>query len=163
MTTAQSDLFAGSQGVELQLNGKTLGFLGDVSPTSLKQFSLRSATSVLELNLTLLLEAACLVPQFVPQSAYPVMTRDLNIILQEAVRWSELEKVVQQTGGQFLETLQYQETYRDPERDGEGTKRILFSLTLRSHERTLTGKEADEIRDDVVQAITTELNGQLLA
>ncbi|HIA18950.1 MAG TPA: hypothetical protein EYN70_05940, partial [Planctomycetaceae bacterium] len=29
---------------------------------------------------------------------------------------------------------------------------ILFSLTLRSHERTLTGEEADQIRDDVVQA-----------
>ena len=82
---------------------------------------------------------------------------------QEAVRWDELARVVNEAGGQFLESLQYQETYRDPERDGEGTKRILFSLTLRSHERTLTGEEADQIRDDVVQAITSGLNGKLLA
>ena len=73
------------------------------------------------------------------------------------------DQIVNQAAGQFLESLQYQETYRDPDRDGEGTKRILFSLTLRSHERTLTGEEADQIRDDVVQAITTQLNGQLLA
>ena len=149
--------------MQLELASQTLGFMGDVSADSLKQFSLRSATSLLEVNLQILLDAACLVPQFVETSAYPVITRDLNIILPDAVRWSQLSEVVNQAGGQFLESLQYQETYRDPERDGEGTKRILFSLTLRSHERTLTGEEADQIRDDVVQAITDQLNGQLLA
>ncbi|MFP6672876.1 MAG: phenylalanine--tRNA ligase subunit beta [Pirellulaceae bacterium] len=163
VTPCDSPLFTRGQGVQLELAGQTLGFMGDVSTASLKQFSLRSATSLLEVNLQILLDAACLVPQFVEPSAYPVITRDLNIILQDTVRWSQLSQVVNQAAGQFLESLQYQETYRDPDRDGEGTKRILFSLTLRSHERTLTGEEADQIRDDVVQAITTQLNGQLLA
>mgnify|MGYP003949032437 CR=1 FL=1 len=157
------ELFTIGQGARLNLADQPLGFLGDVSAKTLKQFSLRTPTTVLEINLAVLLKAACLVPQFVQQSAFPVITRDLNIILQETVRWDELARVVNEAGGQFLESLQYQETYRDPERDGEGTKRILFSLTLRSHERTLTGEEADQIRDDVVQAIASGLDGKLLA
>ena len=158
VTPNDLELFTIGQGARLELSDQPLGFLGDVSAKTLKQFSLRTPTTVLEINLAVLLKAASLVPQFVQQSAFPVITRDLNIILQETVRWNELAQVVNQAGGQFLESLQYQETYRDPERDGEGTKRILFSLTLRSHERTLTGEDADQIRDDVVQAIAAELD-----
>ncbi|MEO2020889.1 MAG: phenylalanine--tRNA ligase subunit beta [Pirellulaceae bacterium] len=163
VTDNDSELFTVGQGARLNLADQPLGFLGDVSAKTLKRFSLRTPTTILEINLGVLLEAACLVPQFVQQSAFPVITRDLNIILREAVRWDELARVVNEAGGQFLESLQYQETYRDPERDGEGSKRILFSLTLRSHERTLTGEEADQIRDDVVQAVTSGLDGKLLA
>ena len=74
---------------ELRLNEKRLGFLGEVSPTSLKQFGLRKETAILEIDLGSLVPQAVLIPKFAPVSAFPTISRDLNLIVDESVRWSE--------------------------------------------------------------------------
>jgi phenylalanyl-tRNA synthetase beta chain len=137
---------------ELRLGDRLLGYLGAVSADGLKQLGLRSDTTVAELDLTALAETAQLIPQHVDQSPYPPIDRDLNLIVAEDVRWAQLEQTVRQSAGGCLESLSYQETYRDPEKDGAGKKRLLFSITLRSADRTLTNEEADQIRDNVVAA-----------
>ncbi|MEE2990842.1 MAG: phenylalanine--tRNA ligase subunit beta [Planctomycetota bacterium] len=152
-----------SRSGELCLDERRLGFLGAVSPEGLKQFSLRHGTSLVELNLDLLAELAELVPQHQDQSAYPSISRDLNIVLAESVRWSQLEQLVRATAGKELEQVDYQETYRDSEKDGVDTKRILFSMTLRSQDGTMTGEQADQLREKVVLQIEKQLSGRLLS
>jgi phenylalanyl-tRNA synthetase beta chain len=68
------------------------------------------------------------------------------------------------TTGKDLERLECLDaTYRDPEKDGPGTKRLLFSFTLRPQDRTLTGTEADAVRDAVVAACSERHGSRLLA
>jgi phenylalanyl-tRNA synthetase beta chain len=62
----------------------------------------------------------------------------------------------------LLETLQFQEVYRDKKKDGADKKRLLFSITLRSSERTLTSEEADQTRDQVVCACRDKHGAVLL-
>ncbi len=156
-------LLALSRSGEFFLGDQRLGFVGEVAPQGLKQFSLRNPASVLELSLDLLAELAELIPQHRNQSAYPSISRDLNIVLAEAVRWSQLEQLVRAVAGNELEAVDYQETYRDSEKDGADTKRILFSMTLRSQDATMTGEHADEIRENVVAEIEKQLEGRLLS
>ena len=47
---------------------------------------------------------------------------------------------VRQAAGAYLERLQLQDVYRDPERLGGGKKSFLMTLTLRSQDATLTGE-----------------------
>ena len=47
----------------------------------------------------------------------------------------------------YVESIAFQDVYRDPERLGPGKKSLLFTLTLRSPEGTLTSDEADQVRD----------------
>jgi phenylalanyl-tRNA synthetase beta chain len=152
-----------SRSGELCLDGRRLGFLGEVTTEGLKQFSLRNGTSLVELNLDLLDELAELIPQHQDQSAYPSISRDLNIVLAESVRWSQLEQLVRATAGEELEEVNYQETYRDSEKDGADTKRVLFSMTLRSQDGTMTGEQADQLRKKVVLQIEKQLSGRLLS
>ena len=147
---------------ELQLNGRRFGWIGEVTAAGLKQFSLRADTTVAELNLAALLEVARLIPQYVEQSPYPAIARDLNLIVDEAIRWSDLAATVRTAVGPNLERLDFQETYRDPTKDGPGKKRLLFSIVVRSHERTLTNDEADLIRIAVVAAAQEKHGAALL-
>jgi phenylalanyl-tRNA synthetase beta chain len=147
---------------ELQVVGQRLGFLGEVSAAGLAQFGLRAATTVAELDLSVLLGLAALIPQYSPPPAYPAIDRDLNLIVDEAVRWSALAATVRQSGGAHLESVQYCETYRDPEKDGPGKKRLLLTITVRSAERTLTNEEADQIRGAVVAACRQQHGAVLL-
>jgi phenylalanyl-tRNA synthetase beta chain len=148
---------------ELKLNGQRLGFLGDVSVAGLKAFSLRGPASILEIDLGLLAAAAKLVTSYAPQSPYPTIARDLNLIVAESVRWAALDGTVRASAGTVLERLEYLDTYRDPQKDGPDTKRITFSFTLRAADRTLTGPEADAIRDAVVAACKEQHGAKLLA
>jgi phenylalanyl-tRNA synthetase beta chain len=148
---------------ELKLNGQRLGFLGDVSVAGLKAFSLRGPASILEIDLGLLAAAAKLVTSYAPQSPYPTIARDLNLIVGESIRWAELAATVNASAGATLERLEYLDTYRDPQKDGPDTKRIHFSFTLRAADRTLTGPEADSIRDAVVTACHQQHGAKLLA
>jgi phenylalanyl-tRNA synthetase beta chain len=146
----------------LRTGGQRLGFLGEVSPAGLKQFGLRKETAVLEIDLGLLVPQAVLIPKFTPVSAFPTISRDLNLIVDEPLRWSELESVVRASAGEFLDAAEYLDTYRDTAKDGPGKKRLLFSLTLRAQNRTLTSEEADQTRDAVVAACAAKFGAKLL-
>ena len=147
---------------ELRVDGQLLGYLGEVTEAGLKQFGLRTLATIAELNLSALAGTAELIPQHVDQSPYPAIERDMNLIVDESVRWAALAETVRGSAGNPLESVQYQETYRDPQKDGAGKKRLLFSITLRSSERTLTNEEADQIRENVVGACQKDHGAVLL-
>lgn len=159
--TKQSFL-EGERSCELRVDGQLLGYLGEVSSAGQKQFGLRVSTTVAEVDLAVLARVAELVPQHVDQSPYPAIERDLNLIVAEEVLWGDMADSVRSSAGECLEELLYRETYRDPKRDGAGKKRQLFSITLRSAERTLTNEEADQIRDRVVNACQQQHGAVLL-
>lgn len=148
---------------ELRLGGERLGFLGDMSAAGLKAFGLRGPAAILEIDLNRLAVAAKLTTSYAPQSTYPTIARDLNLIVAESVRWAALDTTVRESAGKVLERLEYLDTYRDPQKDGPDTKRITFSFTLRAADRTLTGPEADAIRDAVVAACREQHGAKLLA
>jgi phenylalanyl-tRNA synthetase beta chain len=148
---------------ELWLGDLQLGLLGAISGSALQRFGLRSPTTVVELRIAALNEVATLVPQYQVPSPYPVVGRDLNLIVVETLQWSDLSSTITTAGGELLDELHYQETYRDQERDGADKKRILFSFTLRADDRTLTNEEADSVRDQIVAACSRDHAAELIA
>jgi phenylalanyl-tRNA synthetase beta chain len=158
----QLPLLQHGQTVEVAVDGHRLGFLGVVSPEGRKRFSLRGTTTICELDVAVLERIARLVPKYEPLSKFPAMTRDLNLIVDEMIRWADLEATISSAAGEQLEEVRYLDTYRDPAKDGPGKKRLLFSMSLRSLDRTLTGDEVDQIRDRVVQACSHQHAAALL-
>jgi phenylalanyl-tRNA synthetase beta chain len=156
-----SPFFTAGQGSELQLNDKPFGFLGMVSQTAREQFELRGDTSVAELDLGVLIDAAVLVRRAVELSPYPPVSRDLNIVVDEQVVWSDVKRIVLSGCGDLLENLSFQEEYHSADKLGSGKKSLLFSIQLRSANGTLTNEEADQVRDDVVTTLAKKLGGQL--
>ncbi|HUE70937.1 MAG TPA: phenylalanine--tRNA ligase subunit beta [Pirellulaceae bacterium] len=152
VTDTRQELFDPAASVELRAGGKRLGFLGEISKAALKQFGLRQGACVVELDAGVLIEEAVLIPKSAPISTQPSISRDLNFIVDEALRWSDLAATVRAASGRELAQVQYLDTYRDEQKDGTGKKRLLLSLTLRDQERTLTSEEADAAAARVVAA-----------
>jgi phenylalanyl-tRNA synthetase beta chain len=163
LTDYNDELLKRGRASELKLGGQRLGFVGEVSADGLKTFSLRSPATVLEIDLSRVSSAARLVTKYAVQSPYPTIARDLNLIVAESVRWADLAATVRKSAGNVLERLEYLDIYRDLQKDGPGTKRLHFSFTLRAADRTLTGPEADAIRDAIVAACRQQHAAKLLA
>ena len=161
--STSQDLLHGDYSASLTLDGEHFGFLGEVNAGGLKTFSLRSPASVAEIRMDLLVKHSTLIPQHSQLSNFPATTRDLNIVINETIRWDALESTVKNAVDRgLLEDITYQETYRDPERDGANVKRVLFTVKLRRDDQTMTSEEADAVRGQIVAAIESELDGKLL-
>ena len=140
---------------------EVVGILGEVSAAGAKQFELRGPSTVAELRLQPLFDAAQLIPQYAPVPAYPAVRRDVNLVVDEAVRWADVAHTVRGTAPAFLEELEFQDVYRDEGRLGAGKKSLLMSLVLRSRDATLTNEQADEVRRQIVAACAQRHGAQL--
>lgn len=147
---------------EMWIGEEKLGVIGQVSVAGKKQFKLRSDAVVAEFNLHLLEQFAVLIPLHHNQSPFPPIARDFNFVVDESVRWSQLQSTVRDAAGELLESVEYRETFRDEKKDGVGKKRILLSVTLRSSSETLTGEMADEVSQQIVNDCQRALEAQLL-
>jgi phenylalanyl-tRNA synthetase beta chain len=90
------------------------------------------------------------------------VTRDFNFIVENAVKWSELESTVRSAAGDLLESVEYRETFRDEKRDGAGKKRLLMSVVLRSSDSTLTGQQAEEVCKSIVSSCESKHSASLV-
>jgi len=159
----EAPFFAAGRGAEMKLGGRVLGYLGEVSSAGLDAFELRGPTTVAELDLAVVVDAAVLVRRVEELSPFPPVARDVNLVVEENVPWASIEEVVLAQGGETLESLSFLEEYRDADRLGAGKKSLLFSIQLRSASETLTNEEADATRDRIVAALEKKVGGQLRA
>ncbi len=161
--TVQRGGFTPGGAVAMQLGKQTLGYLGVVDPKLLKTWKLPGDVVVAEVSLPILLEQSQLVPQQRSVSMFPSIQRDLNFIVSESVRWSEMENVVRSAVGSELASVTYRETYRDPKKDGKDRKRVLMTVELQRHDATLSGDQADALVGQVIGACSKQLSAQLLS
>ena len=148
---------------QLEVDGKLLGYIGEVSNAGAKIFGLRRPATIAEVDLDMLQTLAILVPKFSPFSSYPAVSRDFNFIVDEAVRWSSIQSSVANAAGQLVESIEYRETFRDEEKDGTGKKRLLLSVTLRSNDATLTSDQADNTCQKIIDRCQSEHNAVLVS
>ncbi|MEX0712383.1 MAG: phenylalanine--tRNA ligase subunit beta [Pirellulales bacterium] len=160
---ATLDLLAEGRSCELVLDGEVFGYLGEVSAGGLKRFDLRGPATVAEIKLAGLVERADLVPLYREPPAFPATARDINLEMAEGVRWAEIAAEVRTSGGEHLEGLEFKEIYRNDELRRGGMKRVLFAITLRSRQGTLTSPQADAIRDQIVASCRARFGAALVA
>jgi phenylalanyl-tRNA synthetase beta chain len=116
-----------------------------------------------ELNIDLLASHLQEVRRAERISLFPSVSRDLNFVVDEAVRWAEFELACRAAASKLLQEVRYQETYRNTQKDGPAKKRLLLSLHFQSLERTLTSDEVDAEVAQIIAACGQRCAAQLLA
>jgi phenylalanyl-tRNA synthetase beta chain len=159
--TLEHPLIDPHEGCGLKSGERLVAYMGDISATGRERFDLRHTATVAELMLGPLLEQVQPVRRAGQLSPYQAVDRDLNMVFDEQVRWADVCRVVREAAGQLLESLHYQETYRDPKRLGPGRKSFLMRLSLRAADTTLTREQADRVCQDVEEALDRKLGGRL--
>jgi phenylalanyl-tRNA synthetase beta chain len=156
----QNTFFEPDRSAALYLGEQLLGFLGIVDAKSAKVLGVRSAIAIAELDLDVLQSHCTLIPQHVAHSTQPAITQDVNMIVDESVTWASVREAASSVAGDTLDGIEYRETYRNVEQDGDGKKRILFTMTMRAAARTLTMEEANAVTDRSVANIESSLGGK---
>ncbi|MCG8584656.1 MAG: phenylalanine--tRNA ligase subunit beta [Pirellulales bacterium] len=155
--------FVSNRAAWLTFDGMRVGYVAEVSESGRDAAGLNRPATIAEIEVAVVISAANLVPQQQLLSSFPAIARDLNFVVDKQVRWADLAATVRAHGGDHLENIAYQETYRDEKHVGPGKKSLLLSITLRSATDTLTGEEADAVRDTIVAACEKDHGAALRA
>jgi phenylalanyl-tRNA synthetase beta chain len=143
----------------LRLQGKALGFFGQLHPQLCREKDLPDEVYVFQFDLGVLLGAlaqpSLQVPRFKSFSSYPASDRDLAFFAPTTTAVAELEKVMGKAGGKLLESVQVFDEYRG-ENVPDGQRSLAFRLVYRAGDRTLTDKEVDEAHQSVRNAIVKQ-------
>ncbi|WP_120002820.1 phenylalanine--tRNA ligase subunit beta [Nesterenkonia muleiensis] len=151
LTVAQGShqAFHPGRTAQLLINGQLVGYAGQLHPKVVEDHDLPPRTSVMELNLTALLEAAPDQVTAEPISTYPPTTQDVALIVDEAVTAGDLRTALTEGAGELLESIELFDVYSG-QGIGEGKKSLAFALLFRAADRTLTAEEASEARTAAV-------------
>jgi phenylalanyl-tRNA synthetase beta chain len=83
---------------------------------------------------------------------FPAVIEDLSIIVPEEMRAAEVVRIIHQAGGGLLRAARLFDVYRG-EQVGAGKKSLAYSLTYQAEDRTLTDKDVEKVRAQIIRAL----------
>jgi len=141
-------------GAAIHVDGSAepIGLVGEVHPRITRAMGLDQRAVYLEVKLDAV-EGRRQPIHSVPPPRFPAVTRDVSFWIDVAVSADEQRAVLAPAAGPLLRDLAVLEDYRDPKYAPAGKKGMLWTLTYRADDRTLTDAEVDAAHAAVVAAL----------
>ena len=148
-------------GAEILIDGEVLGFAGLLNPDTAAQFDLdKQVVTAAELDFDLLLEKGGAIPAAKPIPRFPAIVRDLSLIVDEPVAWTQITSVVQGKAPAELEQIDFGGLYRGKPIPN-GKKSITVSLRFRDEQGTLRHETVDGFEGAILAGLTKTLGAEL--
>ncbi|MEA3306189.1 MAG: hypothetical protein U9Q34_00200, partial [Elusimicrobiota bacterium] len=158
------DFMHSGNSLEILLRGKSIGFFGQLNPKVSKangfknkdiwyfEFSLKSLIALHNKDFHLN------VKQMKSVSEFPVMWRDLSIVLDKNKEWGDIEKTVSKIPN--LIKIELTDVYKG-KNIGENLKSITIRFTFSSMEKTLTDEEVSSYMAEILANLKKAFDAKL--
>jgi phenylalanyl-tRNA synthetase beta chain len=133
-----------------------VGEFGQLLPPLAKQYDLRDAVFLAELNYDLLLARRNTAKGFRPLPAFPPIRRDVAMLVPEATTHEAVLQVARQAKPANLESVELFDVFRG-KNVPPGQKSMAYAFIYRSPERTLTDAEASAAHEKLVAQLKQKL------
>ena len=135
-----------------------IGIIGKLHPQVAKQLELKRDAFVFELDALRALASAAPVAE--PVSRFPVIRRDLAVIVGEDVSGEDLVRAVASAAPDLTRDVRIFDIYQGPGIEA-GLKSVAISLILQETSRTLTDDDADAAQAAAVQKLRETFGAEL--
>ena len=143
---------------EVWRSGLRLGWIGHLHPRLLKALDLDEEVLAFELDLEPLAQRA--IPAAAPLSRYPLVRRDLALVVPDRTPWAAIEATLKSALGALLREVRLFDVYRGAGLDPD-TRSLAMGLILQDVSRTLTDHDADSAVTVAVTALARECGAAL--
>jgi phenylalanyl-tRNA synthetase beta chain len=139
-------------GAAIHLDGKRIGLVGELHPRLGRTLGLEVPALYLEIALGAVGGARKPI-RSVPPPRFPSSTRDISFWIDAAIAADDQRALLMSTAEPLLRELAVLEDYRDPKYTPPGKKGMLWTLTYRADDRTLTDVEVDAAHAHIVAVL----------
>ncbi len=152
------DVFSG--GIEYSYKGDSAIRAGIVNPGIVSSFDIETEVFFAELNWELLLKLSGRGGSFTDLPKFPEVRRDLALLLDDQIRFSDIEKLAYETEKKVLRKVNLFDYYKG-KNIPKGKKSYAVSFILQDYTKTLTEKEIDRVMTKITQTLTKKLQAEL--
>jgi len=144
---AAAQLFHPGRCAAVVMDGRQLGYIGEVHPIVSAAAKLEGRIVAFEVDVEPML-AAARIARSQPLPRFPGVERDLAVVVEDTVAAGAVLASIKELAGDLLEHVRAFDEYRGAQ-VSEAHKSIAFTLTFRSPERTLTDAEVDKVMSEI--------------
>ncbi|MGA1741884.1 MAG: phenylalanine--tRNA ligase subunit beta [Pseudohongiellaceae bacterium] len=135
-----------------------IGWLGALNPQLQKTLDIPAKVYLFELAMNGLLDAA--LTKVTALSKYPSVRRDIALVLDTGVNYTELEQLICQQAGENLERVVLFDVYQG-ENIQAGKQSMAIGLIFQNPSRTLNDDEINSIINSCIKALEAQFNAEL--
>jgi phenylalanyl-tRNA synthetase beta chain len=140
--------------------GAAIGALGELHPRLARRLEVGARAFYFELALAGL-EQVHPPSRTTAPPRFPAVTRDVSFWVDAGISAAEQRAAFLAAGDPLLRGVEVLEDFRDPRYVPAGKKGMLWTMTYRADDRTLTDQEADAAHGRIVGALTARLTIQI--
>ena len=142
-----------------KVSGKPIAIFGELHPDVLETYGIGTRAYLAKALVTVLLDIDIPEKLYKPLPKYPATVRDVSLVCADEIPVAQLEKLIKDAVGSTLEKITLFDVYKG-EQIESGMKSVAFSISMRSHDATLTDEQADAAMKRVAKALKT-VNAQI--
>lgn len=150
-----------SESISYNLKGDIIATAGKITPEYLQRFEIKQDVyhGHIEWEIVLdLIKKSRIVHKPLPK--YPVVRRDLALVVDTGVRFDDLSKIAFATEKILLREVGLFDVY-EHESLGAGKKSYALSFTLRDDHKTLNEKNIDKVMNNLIRAFETSVGAKV--
>jgi phenylalanyl-tRNA synthetase beta chain len=145
---------------EIKVKGDAVGFIGQVARGILEEFDIAGDIYVAEVLLDRIWPHLNLEKRFKPLPKYPLISRDMAIVIKEEILSSQVASIITDVGGSILSDLKLFDQYYGKQIP-QGYKSLAYCLRYQLKNRTLTDQEVTEVHAKICQALMEKLGAKI--
>ncbi len=156
----ENPIFHPGQAASIMLRRKKCATVGRVHPTVQKNFGIGVPVYLVVLDFDALMENKRMDKTYKHLPKFPAVTRDIALIVDEAVTVRNIEDVIRKTKTNIIESIKLFDVYRSDVL-GENKKSIAYSIVFRSMDKTLTDDDVNVVMDDILDRLGKNYDAKL--
>ena len=140
--------------------GNKYAYFGQIHPKVAKNYDLPKSTYLAELDLDSLLKLPQKTFAVKPVPKFPIVERDLAIVVKENITNQDLENAIKSACGKLFYEVKFFDIYRNPSL-GDGLKSMAYNIKLSDENKTLTDEQVTEVIGRVLKALKFRFGASL--
>lgn len=145
---------------QIVLDGKCIGFIGELHPVWVQRYELGAAPVVFEIELEALLETVT--PAYREVSRFPAVTRDLALVVDQDAAAAQLLKGLQSVAPAIVQRIELFDQYQGKGIE-QNRKSLAFRVVMQETQRTLEDAEVDAVMTALTRHAEENLGAKLRA
>ena len=157
-TTLKTDVFA--EGMVYEMGNSTLVEFGTIKKSILKHFDIKQDVFYADFNWNAILKQISSNIKFTEIPKYPEVRRDLALLIDNSVEFSQLMEIAKKTEKLLLKKVDLFDVY-EGKNIPSGKKSYALSFILQDNSKTLTDSQIEKVMAKLTYNFQTELGATL--
>ena len=133
-------------------DGTVIGYLGEVHPDVADTYGIGERAYVAVIDMPEVVFRANFDRKYEGIARFPAVTRDISMVMPKEIMVGQVEEVIENKGGQYLESYALFDLYEGAQIK-EGFKSVAYSIVFRAKDRTLAEADVSKAMDAILGAL----------